>query len=286
MLDKALMTGDPYAPQPARLLSVEPMYKDHALFRFRFEDEATNRAFAHKPGQFVMLSVLGVGEAPISISSSPTRPGSIELMVRRTGRVTNALHNLRENAVVGLRGPYGNGFPVDELKGHDLLFVAGGLGIAPLRSLLWYVLDRRTEFGDVILMYGGRSTDEFLFENELASLKKRGDIRTMLIAERIADRDKGTWDGPTGMVTDLFNDVALDARDMYAVICGPPVMYKFVLIKLLERDFSKDKILMSLERKMKCGVGKCAHCLVGSKYTCMHGPIFTYWDAMQLPEMI
>ncbi|HHY38322.1 MAG TPA: oxidoreductase [Clostridia bacterium] len=268
------------------------MVKDHRLFQLRFEDPKLNDEFTHKPGQFVMLSVLGVGEIPVSLCSSPSRKGIMELMVRKVGRVTSALYALRENDFVGIRGPYGNGFPVDDMKGKDLVIVAGGLGTAPLRGLLWYCLDNRAEFGKIALLYGSRSTKDMLFRSEMESLLNRDDIQCLLSVEKLDDEEKDTWRGYTGLVTDLFRHLGEIGEDAYAAVCGPPVMYKYVLEELLNKGFDKNRILMSLERRMKCGIGKCAHCAigyhssVGYRYVCIHGPIFTYWDATNLPEMI
>jgi len=272
-----------YQPSLARIVRILPQIKDHRLFELRFEDPEMRRSFTYSPGQFVELSVIGTGEAPISISSSPTRPGVLELCVRKIGRVTEALFRLPLNSVVGLRGPYGNGFPVEAMERNNLLIVAGGLGMAPLRSLLWYVLDNRSKFKEIILMFGAKISEEMLFKFELLSLLDRTDMKCLLTV----DKDKeGTWPAQVGVVTRLFDFVEIDPEITYAIVCGPPIMYKFVLEKLLERNLPKDRILMSLERRMKCGVGKCGHCSVGYKYTCIDGPIFTYWDAINLPEMI
>ena len=259
------------------------MVSDNHLFTLRFVDEELAATFRHRPGQFVMLSVPAAGEAPISISSSPSRPGVLELCVRRVGRVTAALYRLPANEVVGIRGPYGNGFPVERLRGNDLLVAAGGLGMAPLRSLLWYVLDNRDDFGRLTLMYGARTPADMLFRDELVSLMDRSDLTCLLTV----DADPGTgWRGHVGLLPRLFDHAVLEPTTTYAAVCGPPVVYRFILEQLLALGFSKDRILMSLERRMKCGVGKCGHCSVGYKYTCIHGPIFTYWDAINLPEMV
>ena len=272
-----------YQPYPARIIRTLPQIPDHQLFQVRFEQEDMVKSFTYRPGQFLMLSVLGTGEAPFSISSSPTRPGVIELCVRQIGRVTKALFNLPPNALVGIRGPYGNGFPLEQLRGNNLLLVAGGLGMAPLRSLLWYALDNRAKFKDVILMYGGRNPDEMLFKYELLNLIDRADVKCLLTVD---NDPEGIWKARIGVVTKLFDHVEIDPENTFAAVCGPSVMFKFVLEKLLQRNFSKDRILMSLERNMQCGVGKCGHCMIGYKYTCLDGPIFTYWDAINLPEMI
>jgi NAD(P)H-flavin reductase len=274
---------NPYLPQSARIVRIDRMVPDTHLFTLRFLDESLAQKFGHRPGQFVMLSVPGAGEAPISISSSPTRPEVLELCVRRAGRVTSALYRLRSNDLVGVRGPYGNGFPVDDIAGHDLLLVAGGLGMAPLRSLLWYALDRRDRFVNLTLMYGAKTPAEMLFRNELLALVDRSDLTCLLTV----DRDPaGDWSHHVGLLPSLFDVAAMEPATTFAAVCGPPVVYQYVLKRLLALGFSKDRILMSLERRMKCGIGKCGHCSVGYKYTCMNGPIFTHWDAINLPEMI
>ncbi len=275
--------ANPYQPQPARIVRIHRMVPDNHLFQLRFVDDVIAEGWDHRPGQFVELSVIGTGEVPISISSPPTRRGILELCVRRVGRVTSSLYRLPTNAIVGIRGPYGNGFPVEEMEGHDLLIVAGGLGMAPLRSLLWYALDHREKFNNIILMYGARTPADMLFREELLSLAEVQDLTALLTV----DRDpSGTWKHHVGLLPTLFEKVEIHPDRTYAAVVGPPVVYKFVLTELLKLNFHKDRILMSLERRMKCGVGKCGHCSVGYKYTCIHGPVFTYWDAINLPEIV
>jgi NAD(P)H-flavin reductase len=274
---------NPYLPRRARLVSVRRMVPDNHLFTFRFLDSGDVEAFWHRPGQFVMLSLAGVGEAPISISSSPSRPGVLELCVRRVGRLTGALYQLATNAVVGIRGPYGNGFPIDRIEGHDLLIAAGGLGMAPLRSLLWWTLDHRDRYGRVTLMYGARQPETMLFRDELVSLTGRPDLDCLLTVD---EDPGGQWSGHIGLLPSLFDHARIEPSRTFAAVCGPPVVFHIILEKLLDLGFTKDRILMSLERRMKCGVGKCGHCSVGYRYTCVHGPIFTYWDAINLPELV
>ncbi|MGA2903448.1 MAG: FAD/NAD(P)-binding protein [Candidatus Korobacteraceae bacterium] len=281
--DGPVLRDNPYQPQMARIVRISPMVEGNYLFTMRFLDEQLARSFRHQPGQFVMLSVPGAGEMPISISSSPSRPEVLEMCVRRVGRVTSALYRLRANDLVGIRGPYGNGYPIRVMKDNDILLAAGGLGMAPLRSLLWYALDHRDEFNNITLMYGAKRPEELLFREELLALVGRADINCLLTVD--AD-PSGGWKNHIGLLPSLFDHAQIEALRTYAAVCGPPVVYKFVLRKLLELGFAKDRILMSLERRMKCGVGKCGHCSIGYKYTCLHGPIFTYWDAINLPEMI
>ncbi|MEJ2634623.1 MAG: FAD/NAD(P)-binding protein [Calditrichia bacterium] len=282
------MGTNPYKPELARIISMDPMVEDNHLFRFRFEDANLNTKFQYKPGQFMEVSVLGVGESPISISSTPTRRGVIEMCIRRAGRVTNALYHLKPNDLIGLRGPFGNGFPVEEMKGDNLLIVAGGLGMVPLRSILLYALDNRQDYERIILLYGTRYPDFLLFRSELEALSLRSDAECHLIVEKPALSPKTPeWRGNFGMVTDLFDNIKeLDVRRTHAVVVGPPIFYRFVLSKCLDMGFSKDRILMSLERRMECGIGKCGHCEIGNKKVCTDGPVFTYWDVMNLPEMI
>ncbi len=279
---------NPYLPYTARIVRIDKSVPDNYVFYFRFEDPKVAETFDYKPGQFLEITVLGTGEAPISLSSSPTRKGIIETCVRRMGRVTNALYRLKENSIVGIRGPFGNGYPIDELKGENVLLVAGGLGMAPLRSLLNYILDRRYEFKDVYLLYGARYPEDLLFKDELTLLTQRADINCLLTVEQSYNLPGNPiWNGKIGLVTELFDYILeLDVNSTYAVICGPPIFYKFVLERLQHLKFSKNRILMSLERRMECGIGKCGHCSIGYKYTCLDGPVFTYWDAMNLPELL
>jgi NAD(P)H-flavin reductase len=279
----AYAPANPYLPLPARIVRIQRMTPGHNVYQLRFLDPLVGAAWKHRPGQFVELSVVGVGECPISICSTPTRAGILELCVRNAGRVTDALHRLATHAVVGVRGPYGNGFPLEEMAGQDLLIVAGGLGMAPLRSLLGYALDQREQFGRITLLYGARTPQDMLFRDELLSLMDVEGVDVHLVV----DRDPGgTWPHPVGLLPDLFRRIQVTAERTYAAVVGPPIVYRFVLGELLRLGFKKDRILMSLERRMKCGVGKCGHCTVGYKYTCLDGPIFTYWDVINLPEVV
>ena len=274
---------NPFAPHMARIVRVFKMVPNNHLFTVRFVDDELARLFDHRPGQFIMLSIPGTGEAPISISSSPTRPGVLEFCIRRVGRLTNALYRLPPSGLVGIRGPYGNGFPIERMEGSDVLLAAGGLGIAPLRSLLWNAIDNRDRFNNITLMYGARTPTDMLFRDELVSLDDRADVDCLLTVD---SDPTGTWTKHIGFLPALFDHATINPATTYAAVCGPPAVYRFILERLLHLGFTKDRILMSLERRMKCGVGKCGHCSVGYKYTCIHGPIFTYWDAINLPEMV
>ena len=282
---RELATGsNPYLPAPVRVMRLENLAPDVRLFDLRFSDAGLAGRFTWRPGQFVELSVLGVGEGPFSLPSSPTRPGVLQLGIRRAGTLTNYLFDhVREGDELGIRGPLGNGFPVERFRNHDVLMIAGGLGMVPLRGLLHYVMDLRSSFGRIILLYGSRSPEQVLFRDELESLARRGDVEIMLSVDSTGGHP---WNGYQGVVTELVDDVELEVDRSIAVACGPPVFYKFVLEKLVDAGFGKDRVFLSLERRMECGVGKCGHCAVGYTFTCLHGPVFSYWDAINLPELI
>ncbi len=249
-----------------------------------FDVELENgMALDQKPGQFVMVSVFGSGEAPISISSPPS-PGSptFQLCVRDAGTLTHHLHTLEEGARVGIRGPFGNGFPVEDMEGSDILFVAGGLGLAPLRSLIRHVIERRNRFGQITILYGTRSPEERLFREELDEYEKDDSIRFLETVD-VADEN---WTGRVGVITKLIKGLEFQTRNTVAAICGPPVMYRFVILELLARGFYEGGIYMSLERRMCCGMGKCGQCQINGVYVCKDGPVFRYLDAKRLPEAL
>ena len=272
-----------FQPNPARIERILPQIEGHRLFQLRFTDEDVGRVFSHGPGQFVEVSIPGVGEAPISISSPPTRPGIIEICVRKAGSVTSALFQLQKGDLIALRGPFGMGFPVGFLKGQDLLLVAGGLGLAPLRSLLWTVLDNRTDYGKLVLMYGSRSPDDVLFKYELLGLMNRTDMQYLLSVDT---DEEGIWRQYVGLVTDLFDKVKLDPETTCCALCGPPIMYRFVIREILKKNIPPDRIFVSLERMMKCGVGKCGHCTMGEYYCCTDGPVFNYAEIGHVKEAL
>lgn len=269
-----------YLPLAARILDIKPQTALEKLFTIELPD---NLSLGHRPGQFVEVSVLGVGEAPISISSSPSRSnGSFEICVRKVGDVTSALHNLQKGDTVGVRGPFGRGFPVEKFRGKDVLFAPGGLGLAPLRSLINQVIDDRALFGRVIILYGARNPSELLFKEELETWAKREDVELHLTV----DRGDPSWTGNVGVITTLFRHISVNPRNTVAATCGPPVMYRFVLMELLGKGISEGNIYLSLERRMKCGVGKCGHCQINNVYACQSGPVFPYSEIKGLEEAL
>jgi sulfhydrogenase subunit gamma (sulfur reductase) len=279
-----LNPDNPFRPEPARIVRMYHLTEDVKFFQVRIADMDKALSFKYRPGQFAMVSVLGAGEAPFCISSTPSRPGLLEFCIRKVGTVTNALFNLRENDFIGLRGPYGNGFPLEKMRDKDILIVMGGLGVAPLRSVLLYCLDNRDQFRRVILLHGAKKPSEMIFREEFLSLKEREDLECYLAVD---GDDTGKWTENVGVVTTLFPKMKdIDPQNTYSLVCGPPVMYKFVLKELVKLNFPKDQILMTLERRMKCGVGKCGHCAIDYIYTCLDGPVFTYWDVIHMRELI
>jgi len=269
-----------YVPTMARVHRVEQLTELEKLFTLELPE---GHSLGNEPGQFVEVSLFGIGEAPISVSSSPGRSnGTFELCVRRVGDVTNAMHQLKPGTMLGIRGPFGNPFPIDRMKGKDVLFAAGGLGLAPLRSLINEVLDRRGEFGRVIILYGAKQPGELLFRDELAEWAERDDVEFHLTV----DRGNESWEGHVGVITTLFPEITVNSRATVAATCGPPIMYRFVLMELLGKGIPETQIYLSLERRMKCGVGKCGHCQINGLYCCQDGPVFRYADIKGLEEAL
>ncbi|NIM94430.1 MAG: oxidoreductase [Anaerolineales bacterium] len=279
-IQKVSTTTSNYAPSLLLITNVYKMTSQEKLFTIEM---SFPHLLDHKPGQFVEVSVLGVGEAPISISSSPSRSnGSFEICVRCVGTVTHALHALDPGDLVGVRGPFGRGFPVERFRGKDMLFAPGGLGLAPLRSLINEVLDDRNNFGRVIILYGARNPSELLFKEELAEWEERNDVELHVTVD---EAEQG-WKGNVGVITTLFPRVKVHARNTIVVTCGPPVMYRFVLMEMLGKGIHEGNIWLSLERRMKCGVGKCGHCQMNHIYTCQDGPVFSYAEIKSLGEAL
>jgi len=268
-----------YLPSLAEIVRTEQLTKMEKLFEIKLQN---NQELGHQPGQFVEVSLFGIGEAPISVSSSPTQKGSFELAVRAVGNVTKTLHTLNRGATLGIRGPFGKGFPIEEMKGKDILFVAGGIGLVPLRSLINYVLDNRSHFGRVFVLFGAKTPAEQLFLDELAKWRQSKDMEYW----ETVDRSDGQWKGNVGVITTLFPKIAVDPQKTIAVIVGPPIMYRFAILEAQVKGIPDDQIIVSLERRMKCGVGKCGHCQINHIYVCQEGPVFSYAKIKDLKEAI
>ncbi|MES0278741.1 MAG: FAD/NAD(P)-binding protein [Dehalococcoidales bacterium] len=270
--------GNVYLPHMVVINKIIDEAPDVRTFHFNFKDKALREKFTFESGQFGEFSVFGHGEAPFCISSSPTRPDHLECTVKRTGRLTNALHRLSVGAEIGFRGPYGNGFPLEELKGKNLVFVAGGIGLAPLRSLIWNVLDNREDYGKLDIVYGARSPADLVYKYDLAAWQK-DDRFNMAVT---VDRGDEKWQGTVGFVPQVLEQVAPSAQDAVAVVCGPPIMIRFTFPVLDKLGFTSEQMITTLEKRMKCGIGKCGRCNIGNIYVCRDGPVFNYQQIMDL----
>jgi sulfite reductase subunit B len=259
-----------YVPFKCRVDAVWDLTASEKLFRFVRQD---GEPFGHKPGQFMQVSITGIGEAPVSVSSSPTRGHYLELGVRKIGRLTNAMHELRSGDVIGMRGPFGTFFNTELMQGKDLLLISGGCGLAPMRALIQYVEDHKDDFGRVTILYGAKSPADILYKDELIEWQNSEKLKCQVTVDNVPE---GTcWDADVGMITELIAPLKIDRDKTIAVIVGPPVMYKFVIEKLLDKGLNDKNIVISLERYMKCGVGKCGHCSIEHLYCCIDGPVFT-----------
>lgn len=264
-------TVNPYQPKSAVIKEVIEENSQIKTFVLAFVDGDYNRSFSYLPGQFMMVSLPHCGEAPISFSSSPTRPGTIHLSIRRAGKLTNAIHELKSGGIIGLRGPYGRPFPMDHLKKKDLLFVAGGIGLAPLRSVINYCLDRGPSYGSKTILYGSRLPSDIAFKADISAWQRRPDVRCLLTVDEAGP----DWDGPVGVVTTLFDSIEIQPAGSAALVCGPPLMIRFVLADLHRLGFSDQDIITTMERHMKCGIGICQHCHMDDKLVCVDGPVFS-----------
>jgi len=275
------ITGsNPILPQMATIVKITSETSDVKTFRVVFEGGKGD--FRQKPGQLAMLSLPGVGEAMISITSSPTYKDFKEFSIKRVGRLTGALHQLEEGCQIGVRGPYGNHFPYELLKGKDLLFIGGGIGLAPLRSLINFVLDKenRKDYGKVEIIYGARSSDDLCFKSDLfENWPKMPNTKVYVTI----DREEPEWDGHVAFVPAYLDELKPSPANKYALTCGPPIMIKFVLQSLEKLGFKDDQVITTLEMKMKCGIGKCGRCNIGSKYVCIDGPVFFLSQLKELP---
>ena len=267
--------GNVYLPHIVvieKIIDETPGERAIRTFHFNFKDEKLREEFTFESGQFAEYSVFGVGEAPFCISSSPTRSDHLEFAVLRIGKVTNALHRLGVGAEIGFRGPYGNGFPLDLLQGKNLVFVAGGIGLAPLRSLIWNVIDNRDKYENIDIVYGARSPADLCFKYDLDEWDKDKTVNMVTTVDKGDER----WTGREGFVPKVLEEVAPSASNAVAIVCGPPIMIRFTFPVLEKLGFTPEQMITTLEKRMKCGIGKCGRCNIGNLYVCRDGPVFTY----------
>jgi len=265
-----------YKPLRAKLTEVideSPLIKTFVLIP---EEE-----FSFETGQFIELSVDGIGEAPFTPSSSPLVKDTLEVTVMKTGYVTNCMHNLKPGAYMGIRGPYGRGYPVEKFYGKEVLILGGGCGLAPIRSLLYALEDVKDNLEKVILYYGSKTPTDCIYKPLFNRLNKIEKFET----HRTVDIPDDDWNESVGVVTGLLNKVALNIGRSIAVVCGPPIMMKFGTIRLLEMGYKDDQIYLSMEKNMSCGLGKCGHCMMGEFFVCKDGPVFTYNELKETPDI-
>lgn len=273
---------NPYIPYPVRIEETLIETEDRNLksFKLQFLSEEDRKAFDYKPGQFAQLSIPGKGEIPIGIASSPTEGKHLIFTVNKTGFVTNALHNLSEGSIMGVRGPLGNSYPLEEIKGKDIVIIGGGYAFTTLRSTVVYLLHHRKDYGKITLIYGARTPGMLLYKETLAEWSKRDDISYNVTV----DREAPGWTGIVGFVPAVTEKVAPSSTNAVAIICGPPVMIKFTLPVMTKLGFTQEQTVTSLENRMKCGIGICGRCNVGPEYVCKDGPVFTLAQLKDMPQ--
>jgi sulfhydrogenase subunit gamma (sulfur reductase) len=270
-----------YQPDLVRVEEIIDETIDTCTFRLVFKDPAKAAAFDFKAGQFGEYSVFGAGECTFCIASSPTRKGYIECSFKKVGKVTSAMRQLNVGDTMGFRGPYGNAFPLDQMKGKSIVFIAGGIGLAPVRCVIWNTLDLRAEFKDVTIIYGARSVADLVYKRELEEWSQRKDVKLWQTVD--PGGETPDWKGHIGFVPNIVEKAAPSAKDAYAVVCGPPIMIKFTLPVLRKLGFPDERIYTTLENRMKCGIGKCGRCNIGPVYVCKDGPVFTAAQIAALP---
>lgn len=270
------VSSDPMLTQPHRIKAVRKETSDTFTFELRRTDTSTVTPF--KPGQFNMLYVYGVGEVAISISGDPAEPDTLVHTTRAVGTVTRTMDRLRAGQVIGVRGPYGNGWPIEEAEGQDIVVVTGGIGLAPLRPLIYHVIANRNRYGRLVLLYGARTPNDILYRKEIERWRGRFDVDVLITV----DRSTGNWRGHVGVVTQLIPRAPFDPYHAAAFVCGPEIMMKYTIEALVKRGLPSDDVYVSMERNMKCAVGFCGHCQYGPKFVCKDGPVFRYDDVKRL----
>jgi sulfhydrogenase subunit gamma (sulfur reductase) len=276
------MTGpNIYKPYLMRIEKITDEAPGVKTFRLKFANEDEGKKFEFQAGQFGLYSIFGEGECTFCIASSPTRKGYIECTFRQVGRVTGALARAEEGDTIGFRGPYGNIFPINDWKGKNLLFIAGGIALPPLRCVIWNALDTRENFKDITIVYGARTVADLVYKYELEEWKKRGDVKVITTVD--PGGETPDWKGEVGFVPAVLEKDNPQAENTIALVCGPPIMIKLTLPVLAKLGFKPEQIFSTLENRMKCGIGKCGRCNVGKVFVCKDGPVFTLAQLNQMP---
>jgi len=276
--------NNPYIPNLAviRKITTENEANDIKTFELVFKDLEAMKSFRYRCGQFAEISVFGAGECPIGIASSPMDEDCIQFTVKKVGVVTTALHNSEEGTVIGVRGPYGNGFPLDRMEGRNVVIVGGGFAFTTLRSLTEFILHEanRDKFKDLTVIYGARNPGELIYEHDLEAWGKRDDINLNVTIDRAVPG----WTGLVGFVPAVLKEVAPSAHNAIAIVCGPPIMIKFTMPVINELGFPPEDVFLSLVMRMKWGIGKCGRCNIGNKFVCKDGPVFAYKELQMMPK--
>ena len=273
---------NPYLGNEAIINGIERETHDTKTFTLAFKDREIQRAFSFAPGQFNIVGRFGVGEAPFSITSDPSKKETFDHTIRIVGNVTGVLDRLVEGDSVHVRGPYGKGWPVKKAMGKNILIIAGGIGLPPLRPFIMHVRNHRTQFGDLEVLYGARTPSDLVYRDEFDEFRKIKNTRFLLTVDGVPKGEK--WDHKVGVVTTLFEDMALTPKKTIVLTCGPEIMMRFVVRGLLGKGFRENQIYVSMERRMKCGIGKCGHCQIGPTFVCKDGPVFLYSEIKELPD--
>ncbi len=277
-MNSEVNTYIPYLMRIEKIIEEAPATK---TFRLKFLDQQKGENFQFQAGQFGEYSIFGEGESTFCIASSPTRREYIECTFRQAGRVTTALTGCEEGDIIGFRGPYGNTFPLEQWRGKNLLFIAGGIGMAPLRCVIWNALDLRDRFDQITILYGARTVADLIYKAELKEWGSRQDVKLVTTVDPGGENPE--WKGEVGFVPHILKKIAPGHQNTIAIVCGPPIMIKLTIPILTELNFPADAIYTTLENRMKCGAGKCGHCMVGPVYVCKDGPVFTWEQMKNLP---
>ncbi len=271
---------NPYRPYLGTLVGVRDLATDIKLFQVQLNDRRERESFIYRPGQFAFVSAFGVGEAPFCLTSTSLRNQPLEFAVNQVGTVTEALHGLSEGDMVGIRGPFGNSFPLDEMKGKHIILLGGGIGGAPLRPVIHTVLARRNDYGKLTILWAARQPSLLIFKEEFDTWRAGANTELHLTV----DQGDESWKGNVGLITELLEKVSPSPENAVAIICGPPVMIRFTVLTLAKLGFAPEQMVMTLEAKMKCGMGKCGRCNMGEKYVCTDGPVFRYSEVRNFLE--
>jgi NAD(P)H-flavin reductase len=257
---------------PARILSVTEENFNTRTYQMKFVDDQMHRLYRFQPGQFNMLYAPGVGEAAISVSSDAEQPELIEHTIRIVGSVTRAIDRIGPGGIVGIRGPFGKPWPMEAMRGHDVVMVTGGIGLAPIRPVIYHLLHHRADYGRVVLLYGCRTPEDRVFADELEQWTEDADIQVLVTV----DNATGTWSGPVGVVTNLMQRIRVNAERTVVLVCGPRILNRVAAWNFLQLHVPPDRVFVSMERNMNCGFGRCGHCQYGGKFICRDGPVFAF----------